>query len=100
MKFLFVLAIAVCAGCVSPTSPQFTYAMLSTLQPGVTTRAEVFKTFGEPRSISISGGRDGFESISYFRRLAGYGYGYDSVRMDSLTIYFTNGIVREFFKTN
>jgi len=81
----------------------YTYAQLQSIQPGVTRRDEILKTFGEPRDVDISdtyiepnAPKVRLERLSYSRNSYVYG---EPVGTEMLTIELTNGVVRAFQKS-
>lgn len=98
---LFALLLAGCA-----TAPLFTVQQIDSIEIGFTTREQILKTFGEPKSLSVSH-LDGcgkvpavkYESFLYYRMIGGYSY-YDSAHTDSLSITLTNGVVKDWNKSH
>ena len=94
---LFALALLLVAGCAAPSKPLHTYEQLQAIQPGVTTREEILKMFGEPRSIDISNRKDIREETFQYYRTA-YNY-WDYSTTELLMISMTNGVVERFSKS-
>jgi len=97
MRFIPLLAVLL-FGCA--TEPLYTYEKIQSIKPGISTREEILKTFGEPRSVAVSEHRSvKWETFSYYRMVGGSYYYPETMRTDMLGITLTNGIVRDFYKS-